>query len=104
MILVDRQDYRWQKRMSTIDDPAHPGEVLRERLPEGMTVTQAARELPVSRVTLSWDDGLVPTHPVGAAREAGDSGFAVLIACACNDEAHVTSSSGSATARCSRRA
>jgi addiction module HigA family antidote len=34
-------------------NPAHPGEVLREWLPEGMTVTQAAKELQVSRVTLS---------------------------------------------------
>jgi addiction module HigA family antidote len=34
-------------------DPAHPGEVLREWLPEGMTVTSAANELQVSRVTLS---------------------------------------------------
>jgi addiction module HigA family antidote len=32
---------------------AHPGEVLREWLPEGMTVTKAAEELQVSRVTLS---------------------------------------------------
>jgi addiction module HigA family antidote len=34
-------------------NPAHPGEVLREWLPEGMTVTSAAKELQVSRVTLS---------------------------------------------------
>ncbi len=34
-------------------NPAHPGEVLREWLPEGMTVTEAAKELQVSRVTLS---------------------------------------------------
>jgi addiction module HigA family antidote len=34
-------------------NPAHPGEVLREWLPEEMTVTQAAKELQVSRVTLS---------------------------------------------------
>lgn len=39
--------------MSRMHDPAHPGEVLREWLPEGMTVTQAAKELQVSRVTLS---------------------------------------------------
>ena len=36
-----------------MDNPAHPGEVLREWLPEGMTVTKAAEELQVSRVTLS---------------------------------------------------
>ena len=34
-------------------DPAHPGQVLREWLPEGMTVTQAAQDLHVARVTLS---------------------------------------------------
>ena len=34
-------------------DPAHPGEILREWLPENMTVTQAAKELQISRVTLS---------------------------------------------------
>jgi addiction module HigA family antidote len=34
-------------------NPAHPGEVLREWLPEGMTVIKAAEELQVSRVTLS---------------------------------------------------
>lgn len=39
--------------MSRMHDPAHPGEVLREWLPEGMTVTAAAKELQVSRVTLS---------------------------------------------------
>ena len=39
--------------MSKMHNPAHPGEVLREWLPDGMTVTQAAQELHVSRVTLS---------------------------------------------------
>lgn len=39
--------------MSRMHNPAHPGEVLREWLPEGMTVTSAAKELQVSRVTLS---------------------------------------------------
>ena len=39
--------------MSRMHNPAHPGEVLREWLPEGMTVTQAAKELQISRVTLS---------------------------------------------------
>ena len=34
-------------------NPPYPGEVLREWLPEGMTVTKAAEELHVSRVTLS---------------------------------------------------
>lgn len=39
--------------MSRMHNPAHPGEVLREWIPEDMTVTQAARELQISRVTLS---------------------------------------------------
>ena len=34
-------------------NPAHPGEVLREFLPEGMSVTEVARRLGVSRVQLS---------------------------------------------------
>lgn len=39
--------------MSRMHDPAHPGEVLREWIPEGMTVTEAAGQLGISRVTLS---------------------------------------------------
>ena len=39
--------------MSRMHNPAHPGEVLREWLPEGMTVTKAAEELKISRVMLS---------------------------------------------------
>lgn len=39
--------------MSRMHNPAHPGEVLRDWLPEQMTVTHAAKELQVSRVTLS---------------------------------------------------
>lgn len=39
--------------MSRMHNPAHPGEVLREWIPEGMTVTSAAKELQLSRVTLS---------------------------------------------------
>ena len=39
--------------MSRMHNPAHPGEVLREWLPEGMTVTKAAKELQISRVMLS---------------------------------------------------
>jgi addiction module HigA family antidote len=34
-------------------NPAHPGEVLREYLPEGMTVTEAAHRLGVTRQALS---------------------------------------------------
>lgn len=39
--------------MSRMHNPAHPGEVLREWIPESMTVSQAAEQLGVSRVTLS---------------------------------------------------
>lgn len=39
--------------MSRMHNPAHPGEVLREWLPEEMTVTNAAKELKISRVSLS---------------------------------------------------
>ncbi|MHB8249902.1 MAG: HigA family addiction module antitoxin [Acidithiobacillus sp.] len=34
-------------------NPAHPGEVLREYLPEGMSVTDAAKALNVTRQALS---------------------------------------------------
>jgi len=34
-------------------NPAHPGEVLREYLPEDLAVTEAARRLGVTRQTLS---------------------------------------------------
>jgi addiction module HigA family antidote len=36
-----------------MNDPAHPGEVVREYLPEGMTVSDAARRLGISRQALS---------------------------------------------------
>lgn len=39
--------------MSRMHNPAHPGEVLREFIPEGMTVTKTAQRLGVSRVMLS---------------------------------------------------
>lgn len=39
--------------MSRMHNPAHPGEVLREWIPEGITVTVAAEQLGVSRVMLS---------------------------------------------------
>jgi addiction module HigA family antidote len=34
-------------------NPAHPGEVLRDYLPEGLAVTEAARRLGVTRQALS---------------------------------------------------
>ena len=39
--------------MSRMHNPAHPGEVLREYLPEGMTVSSAAECLGVTRQALS---------------------------------------------------
>ena len=39
--------------MSRMHNPAHPGEVLKEWIPEGMTVTAAAGQLGISRVMLS---------------------------------------------------
>jgi antitoxin HigA-1 len=39
--------------MSRMHNPAHPGQVLREWIPEEMTVTRAAEELQISRVMLS---------------------------------------------------
>jgi len=39
--------------MSRMHNPAHPGEVLREYLPEDMTIGEAARRLGVSRQALS---------------------------------------------------
>jgi antitoxin HigA-1 len=39
--------------MSRMHNPPHPGAVLREWLPEGMTVTDAAAALHIARVTLS---------------------------------------------------
>lgn len=39
--------------MSRMFNPAHPGEVLREFLPESLSVSEAAKRLGVSRVQLS---------------------------------------------------
>ncbi len=39
--------------MSRMHNPAHPGEVLREFIPEGITVTETAQRLGISRVMLS---------------------------------------------------
>lgn len=39
--------------MTRMHNPAHPGEVLREFLPPGMSVTETAQRLDVSRVMLS---------------------------------------------------
>ena len=39
--------------MSRMHNPAHHGEVLREFLPEGLSVSDASRRLGVSRVQLS---------------------------------------------------
>jgi antitoxin HigA-1 len=39
--------------MSRMHKPAHPGEVLREYLPENLDVTEAAKRLGVTRQSLS---------------------------------------------------
>lgn len=39
--------------MTRMHNPPHPGTVLREWIPEGLSVTQAAADLHVSRVSLS---------------------------------------------------
>ena len=39
--------------MSRMHNPAHPGEVLREYLPAGLAVTEAAKRLGVTRQALS---------------------------------------------------
>lgn len=39
--------------MTTMHSPAHPGEVLREYLPENLTVTEIAQRLGVTRQALS---------------------------------------------------
>ena len=39
--------------MSSMHNPAHPGEVLREYLPEGLAVNEAAKRLGVTRQALS---------------------------------------------------
>lgn len=39
--------------MSRMHNPAHPGEVLREYLPENLSVTETARRLGVTRQALS---------------------------------------------------
>lgn len=39
--------------MSRMHNPAHPGEVLKEWIPQGMTITAAAEQLGISRVMLS---------------------------------------------------
>lgn len=39
--------------MARMHNPAHPGELLREFLPEGLTIEDVAKRLGVSRVQLS---------------------------------------------------
>lgn len=39
--------------MSTMHNPPHPGEVLREWIPETMSIAEAAKALQISRVRLS---------------------------------------------------
>ena len=39
--------------MTSMHNPAHPGEVIREYLPEGLAVSDAAKNLGVTRHALS---------------------------------------------------
>ena len=39
--------------MSAMHDPAHPGEVLREYLPEGLSIGKIAKRLGITRQALS---------------------------------------------------
>ena len=39
--------------MNAMHDPAHPGEVLREYMPEGLTIGEVAKRLGVTRQALS---------------------------------------------------
>ena len=39
--------------MSAMHNPAHPGEVLREYLPEGLSIGKVAKRLGVTRQALS---------------------------------------------------
>lgn len=39
--------------MSRMHNPAHPGEILKDGWPEGITVTLAAEQLGITRATLS---------------------------------------------------
>ena len=52
-LLIIRTTTERNFNMSRMHNPAHPGEVLREWIPEDMTITSAAKALQVSRVTLS---------------------------------------------------
>ena len=42
-----------EQNMTRLHNPAHPGEVLRDYLPEGLGVTEAAKRLGVTRQALS---------------------------------------------------
>lgn len=54
-VLVDYQDYHWERAMNQMHNPPHPGEILKQDvLPElGLSVTAAAEHLGMSRVALS---------------------------------------------------
>ena len=55
--------------MGRMHNPPHPGEVLREFLPEGMTIENVARRLGVSRVSVVAHS----KRPIGDFRRHGDS-------------------------------
>ncbi|MGD9870303.1 MAG: transcriptional regulator [Thauera sp.] len=65
-VLVEYQDDHQKYAMSRMCNPPHPGEVLREWLPENMTVTQAAKDLQISRFDL-WQAEQQPAPEVASA-------------------------------------
>lgn len=48
-MLVDYLDYYQEHIMSRMFNPPHPGAVVQEYLPEGVSITEAAQKLGVSR-------------------------------------------------------
>ena len=50
---MNYQDYHQERVVARMYKPPHPGEVLREFLPDEMTIEEVARRLGVSRVQLS---------------------------------------------------
>ena len=50
---MNYQNYLQEKVMARMFNPPHPGELLQEFLPEGMTIEEVAGRHSVSRVQLS---------------------------------------------------
>jgi antitoxin HigA-1 len=63
--------------MARMFNPPHPGELLREFLPEGMTIEEVAGRLGVSRVQLSR---VLKYHTRIVARRTNEMGFMASVA------------------------